>query len=172
MGRLAPEKGFDQLIEAFTQLAGRFPDWGLVILGEGRLRGQLESLVAKCGLTGRVLLPGTIPQPGSTLKKADLFVLSSRWEALPMALLEAMACGLPSVATQCTAEAEEWIHPGENVALVPTDDVPRLAAAMADLMQDEVQRRRLGQNAAETVGPFALERIVDLWEALLARLGI
>ncbi len=169
MGRLAPEKGFDQLIEAFAQVAGRFSNWGLVILGEGRLRGELDSLVAERGLTGRVLLPGAIPEPGSTLKKADLFVLSSRWEALPMALMEAMACGLPAVATQCMGGAEEWIRPGENVVLVPTEDVPRLAAAMADLMQDHAQRRRLGQNAAEAIMPFGLERIVGLWEALLAK---
>lgn len=168
MGRLAPEKGFDHLIQAFAQLAGRFSDWGLVIVGEGRLRSELEALVNGLGLSGRVLLPGTIPQPGSTLRKADLFVLSSRWEALPMALLEAMACGLPAIATQCMAETAEWIRPGENVVLVPTDDVPRLAAAMADLMQDDVRRRRLGKNAAESVRHLALERIVEQWEALLA----
>jgi glycosyltransferase involved in cell wall biosynthesis len=171
MGRLAPEKGFDLLIDAFAHLAEQFSDWGLVILGEGRLRGALESLVAQRGLAGRVLLPGTIPSPGSTLKKADLFVLSSRWEALPMALLEAMACGLPSVATRCTGEVEEWLRPGENVALVPTDDFPRLTAAMADLMQDPAQRRRLGENAVKAVTSLALERIVGLWEALLARIG-
>ena len=103
MGRLSPEKGFDLAIEAFAKLSERFADWGLVILGEGRLRGELEALVAQRGLGGRVLLPGAIPSPGSTLKKADLFVLSSRWEVLPMVLIEALACGLPVVATACFA---------------------------------------------------------------------
>jgi len=171
MGRLAPEKGFDRLIESFAQLAGEFSDWGLVILGEGPLRSQLESLVARRGLTGRVLLPGGIPQPGPTLKKADLFVLSSRWEALPMALLEAMACGLPSVATQCMGVMPDWLRSGENTILAPVDDVPKLTAALAALMRDAGLRRRLGDNAAETVRPFALESVVKHWEALLAQVG-
>jgi GalNAc-alpha-(1->4)-GalNAc-alpha-(1->3)-diNAcBac-PP-undecaprenol alpha-1,4-N-acetyl-D-galactosaminyltransferase len=171
MGRLSPEKGFDLLIESFAQLAGEFSDWGLVILGEGPLRGELESLVARRGLTGRVQLPGAIPQPGPTLKKADLFVLSSRWEAMPMALLEAMACGLPSVVTQCMGVMPDWLRSQENAILTPVDDVPKLAAALALLMRDAGLRRRLGENAAETVRPFALESVVGQWEALLAQVG-
>jgi glycosyltransferase involved in cell wall biosynthesis len=167
MGRLAPEKGFDLLIEAFAGLAERFADWGLVILGEGRLRGELESLAARFGLAGRVLLPGAIPSPGSTLKKADLFVLSSRWEALPMALMEAMACGLPVVATECMAGAADLVRPGQSGIRVPTEDASALGAAMAELMQDPAQRCLLGQNAAASVRQFDLERIIEVWEGLL-----
>lgn len=169
MGRLAPEKGFDLLIEAFAGLLDleRFADWGLVILGEGRLRGELESAVARAGLAGRVLLPGAIPSPGNTLKKADFFVLSSRWECLPMALIEAMACGLPVVATQCAASTAELVRPGQNGVLVPAEDVPALATAMAGLMEDPAKRHALGENAAASVQPFALDRIVEAWERLL-----
>jgi len=168
MGRLAPEKGFDLLIEAFAGLAGRFADWGLVILGEGRLRGELESLSARAGLAGRVLLPGTIPSPGSTLKKAELFVLSSRWECLPMALIEAMACSLAVVATECMAGAAELVRPGHNGLLVPTESASALAAAMSELMQEPAKRRVLGQNAAASVRQFDLDRIVEVWEGLLS----
>ena len=167
MGRLAPEKGFDLLIEAFARVAGRFPDWGLAILGEGGLRGKLESLAAERGLAGRVLLPGAVPAPGGTLKRAELFVLSSRWEALPMALIEAMACGLAVVATECMAGPADWIRPGQNAVLVPTEDVAGLAAAIEGLMQDPARRRLLGQNAAPSVRRFDLDRIVGLWEAVL-----
>ncbi len=167
MGRLAPEKGFDLLIEAFARLAARFPDWGLAILGEGGLRGRLETLAAGHGLAGRVLLPGAVPAPGATLKKADLFVLSSRWEVLPMALIEAMACGVAVVATECLPSAAEWIRPGENAVLVSAEDAAGLAAAMNGLMQDPARRRLLGQNAAQSVRRFDLDRIVELWEELL-----
>ncbi len=171
MGRLVPEKGFDLLIKAFASLADSFPDWGLVILGEGPLRGELEALAAERGLTNRVLLPGKIPQPGATLRQADVFVLSSRWEALPMALLEAMACGLPAVVTQCMTGQPEWLQPGKNAILTPLEDVSKLAAAMTELMRDADLRRRLGQNAAETAKRFALDPILDQWEALMAKLG-
>jgi GalNAc-alpha-(1->4)-GalNAc-alpha-(1->3)-diNAcBac-PP-undecaprenol alpha-1,4-N-acetyl-D-galactosaminyltransferase len=167
MGRLAPEKGFDILIEAFAQIAARVPDWGVAILGEGGLRGALESLVIERGLVGRVLLPGAIASPAGTLKKADLFVLSSRWEALPMALIEAMACGRGVVATECMGTAADWLRPGENAIVVPTEDAARLAAAMEGLMQDPDRRRLLGENAAAAVRPFELDRIVGRWETLL-----
>jgi len=169
MGRLAPEKGFDLLIEAFAGLSDleRFADWGLVILGEGRLRGELESAIARAGLAGRVLLPGAIPSPGNTLKKADLCVLSSRWDCLPMALIEAMACGLPGVATQCAASTAELVRPGQNGVLVPAEDVPALAAAMAGLMENPARRRSFGEHAVASVRPFALGRIVEAWERLL-----
>jgi len=172
MGRLSPEKGFDLLIEAFAQLASRFPDWGLAILGEGRLRKNLESMVDRRGLAGRVILPGAIPSPGGTLKKADLFVLSSRWEALPMALIEAMACGLPVAATQCMGGTEPWLRPGENAVLVPTDDVPRLATAIANLIEDPAERQRLGANAARSVRHFNVEQIVGVWEQLLLSVAL
>jgi GalNAc-alpha-(1->4)-GalNAc-alpha-(1->3)-diNAcBac-PP-undecaprenol alpha-1,4-N-acetyl-D-galactosaminyltransferase len=169
MGRLAPEKGFDLLIEAFAQVAPRFADWGLAILGEGRLRRELESSVVALGLNGRVILPGAIRSPGSALGKADLFVLSSRWEALPMALIEAMVCGVPAIATQSVASADEWLRGGHNVVLVPTEDAPALAVALADLMVDPAQRRLLGQNASHSKRQFDVERILDLWEGLLRK---
>ncbi|MFH1265875.1 MAG: glycosyltransferase, partial [Planctomycetota bacterium] len=87
MGRLEPEKGFDLLIDAFARLAAGFPDWGLVILGEGSERGRLESLAAGYGLRERVELPGVLEDPFSTLKRADLFVLSSRSEGFGNALV-------------------------------------------------------------------------------------
>jgi GalNAc-alpha-(1->4)-GalNAc-alpha-(1->3)-diNAcBac-PP-undecaprenol alpha-1,4-N-acetyl-D-galactosaminyltransferase len=167
MGRLAPEKGFDLLIEAFAHVAGRVADWGLAILGEGPLRGELEALVAARGLGGRVMLPGAVASPGSTLRRAELFVLSSRWEALPMALIEAMASGLPVIATECMGSPADWIRPGRNAEVVPKEDAPRLAAAMVELIQNPAQRQRLGAEAAQSVRPFDLERIVDLWENLL-----
>lgn len=88
-----------------------------------------------------------------------------------MALLEAMACGLPSVVTQCIAGNPEWIRGGENAIVVPVDDVPKLAGALAEGMRDAGLRRRLGANATQTVRRFALESVVEQWEALLAKFG-
>jgi glycosyltransferase involved in cell wall biosynthesis len=165
LGRLGPEKGYDRLIPAYARLAERFPEWNLVIFGEGAERASLERLVADFGLAGRVHLPGRIADPERVLPAADLFVLPSRFEGFPMALTEAMAAGLPAVAFACSGAAE-IIRDGIDGLLVPPGDVAGLAAALARLMADEAERRRLGERAVEVAERFAPESIVERWVAL------
>lgn len=167
MGRLEPEKGFDLLIDAFARLAADFPDWGLVILGEGSQRGRLESLAAGHGLRERVELPGVLEDPFSTLERADLFVLSSRSEGFGNALVEAMACGLPVIATECWHTPPGIVHHGTDGMLVPPEDIDALAAAMAQLMADDDQRRRLASEAVKAARRFDLDRISQTWDELL-----
>ncbi len=100
-GRLAPEKGYDRLIEAFAGAAGDHPDWVLRIVGHGPLHGRLVAQAERLGLGGRVELPGLAQDIEAELRGASVFALSSIHEGLPMALAEAMACGLPSVAFDC-----------------------------------------------------------------------
>lgn len=167
MGRLEIEKGFDLLIDAFATVARDFPDWGLAILGEGSQRGALESRIAASGLGDRVRLPGAVPRPAARLKRADLFVLPSRHEGFGLALVEAMACGLPVVAADCPSGPTEIIHSGEDGLLVPPENADALAQAMAELMADAEKRRCLAQRAREAVQRFDLGRAVDAWERLL-----
>jgi glycosyltransferase involved in cell wall biosynthesis len=167
MGRLEPEKGFDVLISAFARLAAEFPDWGLVILGEGGQRAKLESMAAEVGLKDRVRLPGVVDDPFSLLKQADLFVLSSRSEGFGNALVEAMACGLPVIATQCWSRSPGLVRDGVDGILVPPEDVDALATAMAELMADEARRGRLAAEAAGSVERFDVERISRTWDELL-----
>ena len=167
MGRLELEKGFDVLIDAFARLAADFPDWGLVILGEGSQRADLESSVARCGLRERIQLPGVLENPFSTLRRADLFVLSSRSESFGNALVEAMACGLPVVATECWSTPPGIVRRGVDGLLVPPDDVDALSRAMAELMADDDRRRRLASEAVEAVRRFDLDRVTQTWEELL-----
>jgi GalNAc-alpha-(1->4)-GalNAc-alpha-(1->3)-diNAcBac-PP-undecaprenol alpha-1,4-N-acetyl-D-galactosaminyltransferase len=167
MGRLEVEKGFDLLIQAFARLAADFPDWGLVILGEGSQRDKLESLVARLDLAGRVRLAGALPDPFATLKQAELFVLPSRHEGFGNALVEAMACGVPVVAADCWHASPEIVRHDVDGVLVPPEDAGALAAAMADLMADPQKRRRLASRARESVRRFDLERISQSWDALI-----
>ena len=167
MGRLGPEKGYDRLLRAFADLAGRFPGWKLVIFGEGAERAALERSIADFGLGGRVELPGIVANPGSILPSADLFVLSSRFEGFPMALAEAMVCGVPVVAFDCPSGPAEIIRDGVDGLLVPRDNVDALRAAMARLMGDEAERRRLGERGREVAERFAPERIVGMWRDLI-----
>ncbi|MGZ8250098.1 glycosyltransferase family 4 protein [Methylomagnum sp.] len=168
LGRLAPQKGHDFLIEAFRAIAGRFPDWNLVIFGEGAERPALERTLAEAGLTGRVHLPGTVSDVAGVLAQADLFVLSSRYEGFPMALLEAMAAGRAVVSFDCQSGPADIITPGEDGLLVPAENAPALAEAMAALMADESERRRLGENARPVAERFSPAAILAQWESLLA----
>lgn len=167
VGRLAPEKGFDLLIEAFAKLAGRYPDWNLVILGEGPLRADLERQVAARGLAGRIAMPGFNGQVHEAMRRADLFVLSSRYEGFPNALLEAMAEGAACVSFDCDTGPRELIEHGTNGWLVPPGDAPALAAALDTLMRAADLRERLGRRARAVVTAYALPAILDQWNALV-----
>jgi glycosyltransferase involved in cell wall biosynthesis len=168
VGRLAQQKGFDLLIRAFSTFSNGRPDWRLVILGDGEQRFALQSLVAGLGMQGRVLLPGAVAEPGAVLCSASLFVLSSRYEGFPNALLEAMALGLACVATDCDSGPREIISDGVDGVMVPADDAAALATAMARLADDAGLRLRLGQAARAAAGRFAPERVFALWDAVLA----
>jgi glycosyltransferase involved in cell wall biosynthesis len=167
MGNFYPQKGFDLLLKALARLKDRHPAWTLTILGEGPLRTQIESLRDALGLNGRVHLPGRVKNPHHVLKQADLFVLSSRWEGWPMALAEAMSCGLPVIAADCRMGPREIVRDGVDGVLVPPEDVEALAAAMDKLMSDESTRKRLASRAREVTERFPLEKVMSMWEELL-----
>lgn len=167
MGRLSEEKGFDDLLRAFRKVKDGHPGWTLTIIGEGPQRSELELLREQLGLSGRVLLPGLVKTPEELLNQADLFVLSSRFEGFPNALCEAMACGLPVIATDCQSGPCEIIRDGENGLLVPLGDLDALAAAMESLMTDPDRRARLGSRAMEITQRFGVERVMGMWEDIL-----
>lgn len=169
VGRLSPEKGFDLLIDTFAQLAPRHPDWQLVILGEGSQRAELERKVAECKLGGRVSMPGFDAHVRAAMRRADLFVLSSRYEGFPNALLEAMTEGLACVSFDCEAGPRELIEHRSNGWLVPAGNADALAAALAALMGDANLRARLGARAREVRNLYSLPAVVEQWNKLLAQ---
>jgi glycosyltransferase involved in cell wall biosynthesis len=167
MGRLSHEKGFDLLLQAFATLAERFPDWTLTIWGEGDLRAALEAQRDALGLRDRVSLPGRTKSPDRELQRADLFVLSSRYEGFPNVLAEAMANGLPVVSFDCPSGPSDLIEAGVNGILAPPGDVDALASALAKLMGDGNERARLGTNAKRVTKTFSLDSVMAMWESVI-----
>jgi glycosyltransferase involved in cell wall biosynthesis len=169
-GRLSHEKGHDLLIRAFARLGDHHPDWNLVILGEGSQRSELERLVFEFRLGERVFLPGRVKNPYDYYLKADLFVLPSRYEGFGNVLGEAMACGMPVVAANCSPGVAEVVQDGVNGLLAEPDDVDSLTAAMDNLMSDIGRRANLGEQARLTSERFSLDSVMTLWENLIREL--
>ena len=167
MGRLAPQKGFDLLLEAFARVAPERPEWILEIYGEGPERGALAASIERLGLAGRALLPGRAPDAGAVFRRAGLFALSSRYEGFPNALAEAMACGVPAVVLNCASGPAEIVRDEIDGLLVPEGDVGGLAAALLRLTGDRERRRAMGARAAEVAGRFSVDRVASLWFSLL-----
>jgi glycosyltransferase involved in cell wall biosynthesis len=129
VGRLSKQKNFSLLLNAFAALKKRI-DCRLVILGEGELRQDLENEANSLGVAASISMPGFVKNPYVWMKNSDLFVLSSAWEGLPTVLIEAMACGLPVVSTDCPSGPSEILEYGKWGVLVPVNDINQLADAM------------------------------------------
>ena len=170
LGRLAPEKGFDLLIQAFARLAASHPNFHLVLLGEGEDRRALEQAQERSGLIGRVHFPGHVSNPGAYLRQCDLFVMSSRYEGFPNALCEAMACGLPVISFDCPTGPGEIIRNEVDGILVPAGDLQGLTEAMGRLMSDGAARKALGARGPDVLERFSEERIMGEWNRILAEL--
>lgn len=153
IGRLNEQKNFELLIKSFASLHTKQP-CRLLILGEGPLRTNLESLVKRLDLVKDVAMPGVVDNPYHYLANADLFVLSSNYEGLPTVLVEALACGCPVVSTDCPSGPREILDGGKYGPLVTVGDEYALASAMAEALSLKVQatdQEWLKQYSEETV---------------------
>ena len=161
-GRLSKQKDHGLLIRAFSRLAAEYPQVCLQIFGEGEERAELERLIARLGLCGRVRLMGSTDNVLAQMRQSDMFVLSSAYEGLPNALMEAMAAGLPCVSTRCPTGPGDLIDDGENGILVPVGDETAMADAMRKLMEDSGLRKRLGTNARQKIRDhYTVEQVVS-----------
>lgn len=167
VARLVPQKGIDVLISALAQLSGDATDWPLALVGDGPERQQLEQQTVQAGLQERVTFFGHRPDPQTFLFKAGVFVLPSRFEGMPNALLEAMAAGLAVVVTDASPGPLEVVKDGVNGLVVPSEDPKALAKAMERLATDPVLRAQLGSNARETLHQMDWPVVGPIWEALL-----
>lgn len=166
-GRLTYQKGFDMLVDVAEQVLPRHPDWQWLILGEGEDRPMLEEKIARAGIGKQLILKGRVPDTDSYYRKSAFFVLTSRFEGLPMVLLEAKAYGLPIVSFDCPTGPSEIIEDALNGNLVRPDDISGMAESVNRLIEDRAIRERYALHAGDGDGRFAKETIIDQWKTLL-----
>lgn len=170
VGRLERVKGYDLLIEAFSRVAPEFPDWELVIYGEGKQRAELEELIARHGLGARIRLPGADLHAYRKVRISEVFVLSSRSEGMPNTLLEAMACGVCCISTDCPNGPRELVTPEVDGLLVESENVGALEEALRRVMGDEKMRARLARAAGGKLAEHSPQKYADFWVDFADRL--
>lgn len=163
VGRLAPQKNQKMLIDAFYAVRKLHPEYSLWIYGEGELRNELEDHIRKLGLKDSVFLPGNMKHIHVNIADADMFVLSSNYEGLSNALLEAMMMGLPCISTNC-AGSDEYIKDGLSGLLVPVGDTTEMATAILKLIEDRDLRERIIDNSAQSVDNCRVEKVMQSWQ--------
>ncbi|WP_419022022.1 glycosyltransferase family 4 protein [Holdemanella sp.] len=162
-GRLTNQKNQKMLIRAFASVADKITE-NLIIYGEGELRSELESLIAKLHMTNRIFLPGRIENVAETIKSAKLFVLSSDYEGMPNSLMEAMVLGIPCISTNCPCGGSRKIFEGQkNGLLVPVNDVKTLAEKIIYLLKNKPVREKISDNALKASKMFSSQVITDKW---------
>lgn len=167
-GRLEKQKNFELLIKAFARFYENHGDYKLTIYGEGRQRKELEDLAAALLPKDACSLPGNTTELLERMKGAAMFVLSSDYEGMPNVLIEAMAMGMPVIATNCPAGGPaELIKHGENGMLVPVGDVDRLCKTMQMIAEDAGLADKLGHKAAVIKERLDAEVVAARWREYL-----
>lgn len=166
VGRLYPQKDQKTMIEAFAKVSEKFPQWSLIIFGEGPERGALESLVERLKVKDKVSLPGKSENIIDELKKSKIFCLSSIYEGMSNALVEAICVGLPIVTTKVSG-TEELIENGENGFIVNIGDKDAMAEALTKIIEDDNLQKQFSENNKAQAIKFETNAIVDQWEELV-----
>ena len=172
VARLFPQKRQEILIKAFAKIAERFPEWKLVIYGEGPERDSLESLVSsfKSQVSSRILLPGRCETVIEEMNKAKIFAFSSDYEGLSNAMLEAVCVGLPIVSTRVSG-TDELIRDGVNGYVVNLGDTEALAKALERLMADETKTQGFSIESRKLAESFRMDTIVEEWLSLVRKVS-
>lgn len=163
IGRLSLHKGFDMLIDAFYDFHKDYPDWKLLIAGEGEEKNKLEEQIARLKLNKNIALVGRTTNPEQYYQTSSIFVLSSRVEGFPNVLLEAMSHSLPAISFNCKAGPSDLIKNGKNGLLVPAGDTKALSNAMKKLAGSAALRKKLANEAVKLYEEYSVAKVSKKW---------
>ena len=166
IGRLVRQKRFDLLIRAFREVLSEL-DARLIIAGEGPERESLQRLAKDLGIGEKISLVGFQANPYAFLSKADVFVLSSSYEGLPMVLLEALACGTPVISTDCKSGPREILDNGRCGLLVPEGDEGALAEGIVRLVRDKALQEALSHLGKKRARDFSIDEVFKQYERVI-----
>ncbi len=167
-GRIATEKQFPRLIEAFALVADRIPEWRLRIYGAGPKRQELVRLIRKLGIFDRVELPGSVSDMRGEWAKASISALTSRAEGFPLVVQEAMAAGVPVASYDCASGPREIIEHEVNGLLVSPESIAGMSSALLRLATDIDLRRALGEGAYRTARQYDAYAIAERWVGIFS----
>ncbi|HLP80888.1 MAG TPA: glycosyltransferase [Nitrosomonas sp.] len=171
VGRLAPPKNQRCLLDAFCKVREQLP-CRLILIGQGELYDELKCQAAMLGIEKDVYFLGWQTNPYNIMKKCDLFVLSSSWEAFPNVLIEAMAVGLPIVSTDCPTGPSEALSNGKYGDLVPVEDSDVLASAIIKMHNDKSRRQKFAILGRERAFDFGLLHMISAYEKLIDEVAV
>lgn len=166
VGRLAHQKHFSELIHIFSTIHDKAPDWGLEIIGNGPDKDRLQKLIDGLGLKSKVTLSPATSTIQEKYLTAGIYAMTSRYEGLPMVLLEAQACGLPIISYDCKCGPKDIINDGIDGYIIPMGDRQLFADKLLELIKDQELRLRMGNAAVVSSKRFDEERIMRLWTSL------
>lgn len=170
VGRYVMQKGFDLLIKAWSKIAKEHPDWILRIYGDGWMRPELQQMIKDNNLGSQCILEYSVADIDRKMQESSIFVFSSRYEGFGLALIEAMACGLPVISYACPCGPKDIITDGEDGFLVKEEDVNELAMRIQFLIENDDIRKQMGEKAAQSSARYHIEQIGMLWKDLFETL--
>ncbi|GAB3229858.1 hypothetical protein GCM10027447_23570 [Glycomyces halotolerans] len=169
-GRLTSMKGFNTLIDAFGEIADRYPDWRVRIYGRGPERKKLQRIIGEYGLRARIKLMGPVSPLDDEWRKASIAVVTSHYEAFGLVLVEAMAAGMPVISSAVRHGPLEIVDDEVNGLLVPAKKPEPLSEALSRLMDDPHLRRKLAEGGLATAKRYEPEQVIGRHLALFERL--